>query len=164
MTVPIAVIVLPYGLNILVKLSSLALNRRLVLRALDNLVSIPTPTSGTGSPFVLDTNQQTVIASHVSRATLTSSTILTFLGSIVATIVFSYNHSTVWWVSWMLPLLLFSFIPLLWWVLPSHIFTFRRKWLGLAGSTRLVIVFCLYDFLLGTASVVTAWKAGETCH
>ena len=155
MTAPIAIIVLPYALNILVKLSSLALNRRLVLRALENLAAIPPPP---GSPLTLNTNQQTVIASHVSRATLTSSTILTFLSSFVATIVFSYNHSTLWWVTWMLPVLVLSFVLLLWWILPSHIFTFRKKWLGVAGSTRLVIVFCVYDLMLGTVSVVTALK------
>ena len=70
MNPPVAVLTLPFVLSVLIKVSSLILNRKLVVRSLEDLAAVPRPSSAIDG-IDLDSNQREVIARHVSHATLT---------------------------------------------------------------------------------------------
>jgi hypothetical protein len=155
MTPPVAVLILPYVLSILIKVSALVLNRRLVMRSLEGLAAIPPPSSAIDA-FLLDSDQREVIARHVSHATLISTTVLTLLSSFVAAVVLAFRYSASSWAAWLLPLVLISAIFVMWWILPARVYTLRRKWLGIKRSVWLTIVFSAYDAVFGAIAVACA--------
>jgi len=159
MTPPVAVIILPYVLSILIKVSALVLNRRLVMRSLEGLAAIPPPSSANDA-FLLDSDQREVIARYVSHATLISTTVLTLLSSFIAAVVLAFRYSTSSWAAWLLPLVLMSAIFVMWWILPARVYTLRRKWLGIKRSVWLTIMFSAYDAIFGAIAVACA--LGET--
>jgi hypothetical protein len=161
MTPPVAVLALPYVLSILIKVSSLVLNRRLVMRSLEDLAAIPRPPSAREG-FDLDANQREVIARHVSHATLISASILTLLSSFVATVVLAFRYSASPWLAWLLPIVLASAVAVMWWILPARVYALRRKWLGIKRSIWLVSIFCVYDALLGAITVAFALRSEKS--
>jgi hypothetical protein len=158
MTVPLPILVLPYVTSVMVKLSSLFFDRRLILSALDSLAGIPPPLNHAG--FALDKNQQEVIARYVGHASLVSMSLLTVLSSFIAAIVLVINGLEYQWVGWLLPIILIAMILIVWWVLPSRVYNFRKKWLGIKHETWLILLFCCFDILLAITTILCTQSAG----
>ena len=158
MTVPVAIVILPYVTNILIKLSSLILNRRLIRRSLENLAAIPAPAKQKEPGPILDANRRDLVVRHVGHATLIGTTVLTVISSFVATVVLAFSSRM---AVWLLPIALLYMAPVLWWILPSRAHNFRGTWMGVPRLVWFGIVICGYDLILGAASVICLqWGEG----
>ena len=74
----------------------------------------------------------------------------------MATVVLAFKYSASPWLGWLLPVVLCSAVGVMWWILPSRVYTLRRKWLGIKRNVWLVFIFCAYDAVLGAITVAFA--------
>ena len=153
MTSSQTIIALPYVVNILLKLSSLILDRRVLISSLEDLAALPKPP---GTRFDLTSDQREVIAEYVSHASLKSTTVLTSVTSGFVAVVIIISNQPVSWLSWSMALVMLLAFSLVVWVLPRKVYYFSmRTRVGLDRGTVLVLLFCLYDVLLAALSLAT---------
>src|ERR1035438_1673543 len=147
-TVPI--VILPYAVDIVVKISGLFVDRQVMLGALRDLVSLPKP-PGAGN---LTGDQQELIVDHLSSASLKSQTVITaFISSFAASLIV-YDAQAVPWIDWTLLVFLILGAAMICWVYPRPLSYFLVKSKhGVDRGTCVILVFCLYDVILATLSL-----------
>jgi hypothetical protein len=148
------VLFLPYFISILLKLTSLFLDRPFILESLQKLASIPPPK---GEPFVLTPERKEVIADYVEFAFLRTTVITTTFASTLSAAILTGGGLRA-------PFLLFACVTygvlLLCWVLPKPVPYFNTtSRLGLRRGTLAILGFCAYDILL---AAITIFAPAET--
>ncbi len=152
MKAPLAILLLPYAVDILLKLSTVALDKRMALQAVQSLSAGPKPSSAPN----LTSDQQELIVNCIGFAALKTTTVLTTFVSAFAAVVIirgSQASNLIWW------LLIFSLLVagflLFWWVLPKPVYYASKKSLGnIDWMTIVVLAFCVYDAILAALSVL----------
>jgi hypothetical protein len=151
MTPLFSLILLPYAINIITKLSVVFLDRKVMKSALELLASLPrSSTAG----FDLTSDQQEVIVEHIHHALLKSTAVMTTFTSAFAAILTVRDIGSVPWVSGLLWAFLLTGAASIFWIYPKGVGYFSSKgWLGLEKRTLAVGLFCSYDLLLRLAAV-----------
>ncbi len=145
----IPVILLPYLISILVKLSSLFLDRSFILDSLEKLSAIRVPY---GETFALTSDSRKVVADYVEFAYLRSSVILTTLTSLLSAAIITHGGTGSPYA--LIACVVFGFI-MLWWVLPRPVPYFHTEnSIGIRRGTVAILAFCAYDAILAIISVL----------
>ncbi len=151
----IPIVLLPYALSVISKLATVFWDRAVMTKALRALASMPKPP---GATFDLDSGQQAVIVRYVSLEQLKTAAILTTFTSSFAGFLVFFDMRDLPWAPWILWVLLFLGAGLLFWIYPKGVEYFSvRGWLGIDRDLIVTILFCTYDVLMGTLSVVAVY-------
>jgi len=152
MSTPFLLVLLPYVISILIKLSGLFIDEGGMSQSLQTLVSV---SRAPGSGFDLTGDQQRVIIKHLSHASLRSTAVLTAITSSFAAFLVVLTFPQVPWVSWfLLPFSMVLCVAFVWWVYPKPVGYFaQRGWLGAEQGTLVILASCLYDVVLGVVSL-----------
>jgi hypothetical protein len=155
-TVPI--IILPYAVDIAIKISGVFMDRQIMLGALRDLVTLPKPPDARN----LTSAQQELIVDHLSSASLKSQAVITAFISSFAAILIVYDAQAVPWIDWTLIVLLVLGATMISWVYPRPLSYFLVKSKhGVDRGTRVILFFCLYDVILATLSLLAAHLRGS---
>src|ERR1019366_9409827 len=114
-------IVLPYVISLMLKLSSILWDKSIMISALRDLVYRVADRDQT---LTLTGDQQEVIVEHISHASLKSTTVLTTFTSSLAAMVVLVDVRSGAWVTWSILILLLLGMCLLWWVYPREVYYF----------------------------------------
>ncbi len=155
---PTAVVLLPYAVSILLKLSSAILDKKLASQTLQSLAMLLKPPSQPS----LTSDQQAVIVDHLAHVSLKTTAVLTTFTSTFAAIVIVRETEALAWVWWIfIALLLLGFL-LLWWILPRQVHYFSEDTaLGVERGAIAIGAFCLYDFLLAAISCFANLRSAQ---
>jgi hypothetical protein len=150
MRTAVLLVVIPYAISVLTKLSSVILDRAALRKAFFDVMKLNVP--GSGPP--LDSAAQSIILGHLSYPLLRHSVVISSLLYGFAAVVVIYerrDYSS--GLAWLLFFLLLG-IAFLWWVFPRDVAYFSKEvWLKLSKGEWAQILLCVYDVSLATLSV-----------
>jgi hypothetical protein len=156
MSLALTVIIIPYVVNILLKLISLTSDEKVMGGALDDLVNLPKPA---GEGVQLDHDQRAIIVERLSASSLKTTAILTSLASLFAAITIVLSNQQIAKTSTALWILLFFLVLgviIVLWLLPKRMDFFgARGWLGIRKGTWASLALCGFDLSLGILSVLS---------
>ncbi|HXM63910.1 MAG TPA: hypothetical protein VN950_23820 [Terriglobales bacterium] len=146
----VLLIVIPYVISILTRLSSVILDGATQKKAFLDAMNLYKPVSGA----VLTPPAQSNILKHLSHALLRQSVVLTIVMYGFAAIIVIYERRDYGpGLEWLLFFLLLS-VAFLWWVLACDVAYFSAEgWLKFSRGDWAQILLCIYDLSLATLSI-----------
>jgi hypothetical protein len=147
----ILVAILPFLLDILLKISAFLLEPREMMRALEALLRFPKPQ---GESFNIDRDQRILIVKSCANASLRPIAILTIFISSCDAFIFLYEWPSTLRLAGIAAIIVTSGLLLIW-ILMTDVQGLSEEIprLGIEKATLLILVLCLYDILLGGVSI-----------
>lgn len=148
---PVLLIVLPYIVNVFLKISSALLSKRSRQQSINEVLSRYKPPE---AKPLLDSNQLSVLDATISQSNLYVTTTVTLVASVVAVLVIALKSSHVWLWWAFLGVVVLAFIMWLW------VYTRKRfsdsGLLSITIGTWVLILFCAFDVGLAVLSVLAS--------
>ena len=143
-------ILLPYCINILDRLSSVILDKGTLRKSFRDVMRLPS----SGVPSGLNPLAQSAVLKHLSYSMLKQSVVIVALLYSFAAVVVLYEHREyAFGLEWLLFLMLFG-IVMVWWVLGNDVAYFSKEsWLHLSRGDWAQLLFCGYELILAVLSV-----------
>ncbi len=150
MRTALILVVIPYVISILARLSSVVLDQATLKRSFLDAMNLHRSDSGP----ILTPAAQSNILKHLSYSLLRQSVVLTIMLYGFAAMVVLYNRGDYGrGLEWLL-FFLFLSVAFVWWVFPRDVAYFSAEgWLKRSRGDWVQILFCTYDLSLAILSV-----------